>query len=91
MLWWFWRWVFWRPQFSYQIVVGTSHASADEAAKNAELKTNNSGGEAIGIAADAMCCTGRTAGLGDESAVGPGVITGARPGIEWNVYVLIRN
>jgi hypothetical protein len=57
-------------------MVGKSHASADEAAKNAELQVNNSGGEAIGIAAGEMCCTN-----GPES--GPG-------GAEWDVYVLIR-
>jgi hypothetical protein len=63
MLWRLFRWLFWRPRYTYQIVVGKSHASADEAAKNAELQINNSGGEAIGIAADGMCCQAEKGGV----------------------------
>lgn len=69
------RWLFWRPRYSYSVIVGKSHASADEAAKNAELQVQNSGGEAVGIAASAMCCAK------EEGAV---------DGAEWDVYVLVR-
>ncbi len=75
MLWRLFRFLFWRPRYSYSVVVGKSHASADEAAKSAELQTQNSGGEAIGIAASAMCCSK------EEQAAG---------GAEWDVYILIR-
>ena len=60
-----------------QIVVGTSHASGDEAARSAQNQANAAGGEAIGIAADAMCC--------------PATEAGGQPGDVWNVYVMIRH
>ena len=75
MLWRFFRFFFWRPRYTYSILTGTSHASSQEAARNAELQVQNSGGEAIGIAADAMCCSK------DDSAGG---------GAQWDVHVLIR-
>ena len=49
-MWRLWRWLV-RPQYRYSIVVGTSHASAEEAARDAQLKVNAQAGEAIGIAA----------------------------------------
>ncbi len=52
----FWRWIFWWWPRSYEIVLGTSFATAEEAAKSAQLKTNAAGGRAIGIAADAIVC-----------------------------------
>jgi hypothetical protein len=52
----FWRWIFWWMKPSYEIVVGQSFATAEEAAKSAQIKTNASGGRVIGIAADAMVC-----------------------------------
>jgi hypothetical protein len=52
----FWHWIFWWTNRSYQIVVGTSFASAEEAARSAEFKTNAAAGRAIGIAADAIVC-----------------------------------
>jgi hypothetical protein len=77
MLWRFFSWLFWRPRFRYEIVVGTSHASAEEAASSAQLKANAAGGEVIGIAADAMCCAAEEVG-------GP-------PTDEWDVYLAIRH
>jgi hypothetical protein len=97
MLWFFFRWLFWRPRFSYEIVVGTSHASAEEAARSAQLKTNAAGGEAIGIAADALCCADSVGGVadggGNEAGValaGPAIAVGSGS-VEWDVYVLIRH
>jgi len=52
----FWNWIFWWLKPSYEIVVGQSFASAEEAAKSAQLKTNASRGRVIGIAADAIVC-----------------------------------
>lgn len=52
---WLW-WLIWKP--SYEIVSSQSFASAEEAAKSAQIQTNSAGGEAIGIAADAICCGG---------------------------------
>jgi hypothetical protein len=75
MLWKLLRFLFWRPRYVYSVVVGKSHASADEAAKSAELQVQNSGGEAVGIAASAMCCAKGEQGAGTA---------------EWDVYVLIR-
>jgi hypothetical protein len=69
MFWFFFRWLFWRPSYTYKIVVGRSNASAAEAAKSAELQVNNattSGWEPIGIAADALCCAGEEGGAGAE-------------------------
>jgi hypothetical protein len=51
-----WQWFLWWSTPSYQILVGQSFASAEAAAKSAELKINSSGGRAIGIAADALIC-----------------------------------
>ncbi len=76
----------------YEIVVGKSYATAEAAAKSAQLKANASGGEVIGIAADAMCCGGRgvRAGLESEGGVAPGIP--GRPGtVEWDVYVPVRH
>ncbi len=52
----FWRWIFFWMKPIYSIVSVHSFASADEAAKNAELRTNSTPGRAIGIAADALVC-----------------------------------
>ena len=92
MLWFLFRWLFWRPRYTYEIVVGTSFASAHEAAKSAELKTNSAGGEAISIAADAMCCAIPAAPGGEGDKGGAASISFApQPGtVEWDVYVLIR-
>jgi hypothetical protein len=81
MLWRFFRWLRftpWQPRYRYQILVGTSHASADEAATNAQLRANAAQGEVLDIAADALCC-----GEGEVGADGTG-------SAEWNVYVLVR-
>jgi len=40
----------------YEIVVGRSFASAQEAARSAQVQVNKSKGKAIGIAADAIVC-----------------------------------
>ncbi len=77
MLWRFFRWL-WQPRYRYQILVGTSHASAEEAAANAQLRANAAQGEVLDIAADALCC-----GEGEVGAGGTG-------SAEWNVYVLVR-
>lgn len=52
---WLW-WLIWRPK--YEIVSAQSFTSAENAARSAQIKTNAAGGEAIGIAADAICCGG---------------------------------
>ncbi len=52
----FWQWIFPWLRPSYQIVLGQDFASAHNAAKQAELKTNATPGRAIGIAADALVC-----------------------------------
>jgi hypothetical protein len=89
MFWFFFRWLFWRPRYRYEIVVGTSHASAEEASRSAQLKTNASGGEAISIAADALCCADKAgkAGGSEGGAASPGP---ASQRVEWDVYVLVR-
>jgi hypothetical protein len=74
MFWWI-RKLFWWPRYTYDIVVGSSHASAEEAERNALIQAGRAGGEIIGIAADAMCCSK------DDSGGG---------GAEWDVYLLIR-
>jgi hypothetical protein len=73
MFWWLWRF-FWWPRYTYGIVVGKSHASADEAMDNALIQAQRSGGEVVGIAASALCC-------GAEEG---------RPSPEWDVYLLTR-
>jgi hypothetical protein len=40
----------------YEIVVGKSFASAQEAARSAQVQVNKGKGKAIGIAADAIVC-----------------------------------
>ena len=97
MFWFFFRWLFWRPRYRYQIVVGKSFASADEAAASAQLKTNAAGGEAIAIAADALCCADKVGGLGNEfggeggaALAGPAIAISTHA-VEWDVYVLIRH
>lgn len=74
MFWWLWRLLWW-PRWTYSIAVGTSHASAEEAKANALIQAGKIGGEIIGIAADAMCCSK------DDSMGGSA---------EWDVYLLIR-
>ncbi len=77
MFWFLLRSLFWRPRYTYKILVGRSNASAADAAKSAELQVNNaagSGWEAISIAADALCCAGEEGGAGAE----------------WDVQVLLR-
>jgi hypothetical protein len=74
MLWWLWRTIFWWPGFTYDIVVGTSHASAEEAERSALINAQRAGGEIVGIAASAMCCAG------EQGAAGA----------EWDVYLLLR-
>ena len=74
MFWWLWRFVFWWPRYTYNIVVGTSHASAEEAERSALINAQRAGGEIVGIAASAMCCGGEEGG----------------PGAEWDVYLLLR-
>ncbi len=66
----FWYWIFWWIRRRYQIVVGTSFATAEEAARSAELKPNAAGGRAIGIAADAIVCCRE-----EKAIVGPGGAT----------------
>ena len=75
MLWFFFRWLFWRPRYRYEIVATQSFASADDAAAGAKIKANAAAGEVIGIAADALCCTGEKLGTVQT---------------EWDVYLLIR-
>jgi hypothetical protein len=79
MLWWLWQWVFWWPRYSYQIVVGRSFVSAEEAERNALVQAQGTGWEIIGIAASAMCCAAIEHG---------GPPPGQRP--EWDVYLLLR-
>jgi hypothetical protein len=74
MFWWF-RKLFWWPQWKYEMVVGTSFASAEEAMRNAMLAAQKAGGDPISIAADAMCCS-------DPD--------GGQSRAEWNVYILLR-
>ena len=74
MFWWL-RKLFWWPRYTYEIAVGKSHASAEEAEKNALIQAGRIGGEIVGIAASAMCCAK------DEQAAG---------GAEWDVYLLVR-
>ena len=77
---------------TYEIVVGSSFASAEEAAKSAQIKVNASTGEVIGIAADAMCCCGQGVPKGPESKGGAALVVTGRPcSAEWDVYVLIRH
>ncbi|QUD88530.1 hypothetical protein [Phenylobacterium montanum] len=52
----FWHWIFWWLKPSYEIVLGQDFASAESAARSAQLKVNAAGGHAIGIAADALVC-----------------------------------
>jgi len=73
MFWWLWRLLWW-PRWKYEIAVGTSHASADEAKQNALIQAGKLGGEIVGIAASAMCCAGEEGGTGAE----------------WDVYLLLR-
>ncbi len=73
MFWWLRR-IFWWPRYNYNIVVGTSHASAEEAEKNALIQAQRAGGDIIGIAASAMCCGGENGGAGAE----------------WDCYLLLR-
>ena len=61
----FWRWLFWWRSHSYEIILGQSFASAEEAARSAQLKLNAAGGKAIGISADAMVCCGRSPVIDD--------------------------
>ena len=49
-------WLLWKPR--YEIVSAQSFASAEEAARSAQIKVNATLGEAIAIAADAICCGG---------------------------------
>ena len=56
----FWRWFFFWMKPSYQIITAHSFASAEEAARNAQIQTNNAPGRAIGIAADALVCCDKT-------------------------------
>jgi hypothetical protein len=71
---WFLRKLFWWPRWTYDIVVGSSHASAEEAERNALIQAGKAGGEIVGIAASAMCCSGEA----------------SAQGAEWDVYLLIR-
>ena len=52
----FWGWFLWWLQPTYEIVLGQSFATAEDAAMQAQLKTNSAGGTAIGIAASALVC-----------------------------------
>jgi hypothetical protein len=74
MFWWLLRVLFWWPRFTFNIVVGTSHTSAEEAERSALINARDAGGEIVGIAASAMCCGG------EEGS----------PGAEWDVYLLLR-
>jgi len=51
-----WHPFFWWIKPVYKIEVGTSFASAEEAARSAEIKANGAGGFAVDIAADAIVC-----------------------------------
>jgi hypothetical protein len=73
MFWWL-RKLFWWPRYTYDIAVGRSNASAEEAERNALIQAGRAGGEIIGIAASAMCCGGENGGAGAE----------------WDVYLLLR-
>lgn len=73
MFWWL-RKLFWWPRWTYLVVIGTSHASAEEAKADAFLKAQAAGGEMIAIAADAMCCGGEEGGAGAE----------------WDFFILLR-
>jgi hypothetical protein len=74
MFWWLWRFLFWWPRYIYNIVVGTSHSSAEEAERSALINAQRAGGEIVGIAASAICFGGENCG----------------PGAEWDVYLLLR-
>jgi hypothetical protein len=63
-----------KAKHAYRIVLGSSHASASDAAKMAETKTNGMKGEAIGIAADTITT----------------LVEGTTKQLQWDVYVLIR-
>lgn len=76
MLWWLFRWLFWQPQYRYDIAIGTSHASAEEAAASAKIHAGTLGGEWVALAADALCCAPT-----EEAPQG---------GVEWDVYILVR-
>jgi hypothetical protein len=52
----FWQSIFWWWPRTYEIVLGTSFATAEEAARSAQIKANAANGRAIGIAADAIVC-----------------------------------
>ena len=73
MLWRFIRFIFWRP--SYDVALGTSFISAEEALASAKVKATAMGGDVIGIAADALCCCGTD---------------GTPPSKEYDVYLLVR-
>jgi hypothetical protein len=57
MFWWL-RKLFWWPRYTYQIAVGSSHASAEEAKQNALIQAGKIGGTIMDITASAMCCSG---------------------------------
>lgn len=59
----------------YKIVMGSSHASAADAAAQAQLKVKTTSGEPIGIAADGMCCLS---------------LDGGKTTAEWDVYILMK-
>lgn len=82
MFWWLWKLLWW-PRWKYDIAVGTSHASAEEAEKNALIQAGKLGGEVIGIAASAMCCSGQNAPSDGGAPAGAG-------SAEWDVYLLLR-
>jgi hypothetical protein len=72
-----------RQQTQYKIIVGVSHASANEAAKSAELQLNNLAikNAVIGIAASSMCC------VNGSNSEGSGTLRG---GTEWDNYILVQ-
>lgn len=78
--------------YRYEILVGTSYASADEAARAAQVKLNAQPGIAVGIAADAMCCSSQGSHGDDAEGGARGVVVARQnPGLEFNVYVLVRS
>jgi hypothetical protein len=75
MLWRLVRWLLWRPTYRYQIVFGSSFATVDEAAREAELQVNQlavQGWEAISIGAGGRAAGGAGSdlpGLGQGQVV----------------------